>query len=112
MIVSSTKLGEKIKIQGLTECLRGNDDFLDLLEMLELSYANFTHIRPEIRLVYTILSSSLKVHSVNSFMDKRKKMLEPKQEEVKPEEKQSEQKDEVKHEEEVKQEEEQILTFD
>ena len=78
--------------------------------MLELSYANFTHIRPEIRLFYTILSSGLKVHSVNSFMDKRKKMLEPK-EEVKPEEKQSEQKEEVKHEEESK-EEEQILTFD
>ena len=75
MIVSSTRLGEKIKIQGLTDCLRGNEDFLDLLEILELSYANFTHIRPEIRLVYSIVSSGLKVHSVNSFMDKRKKML-------------------------------------
>lgn len=111
MIVSSTKLGEKIKIQGLTDCLRGNDDFLDLLEILELSYANFTHIRPEIRLIYSIVSSGLKVHSVNSFMDKRKKMLEPKQDEVKQEEVKEEVKEEIKQE--VKEEfKEHILTFD
>ena len=77
MIVSSTKLGEKIKIQGLTDSLRDNDEFLDLVELLELSYANFTHVRPEIRLLYTLMSSGMKVHTVNSFMEKRKKMLEP-----------------------------------
>ena len=77
MIVSSTELGEKIKIQGLTDSLKDNDEFLDLIELLELSYANFTHVRPEIRLLYTLMSSGMKVHTVNSFMEKRKKMLEP-----------------------------------
>jgi len=80
MIVGSTRLGEKIKIQGLTDALRDNDEFLDLVELLELSYANFTHVRPEIRLLYTLMSSGMKVHAVNSFMEKRKKMLETKEE--------------------------------
>ena len=77
LIVGSTKLGQKVKIQGLTDALRDNDEFLDLIELLELSYANFTHVRPEIRLLYTLMSSGMKVHAVNSFMEKRKKMLEP-----------------------------------
>ena len=77
LIVSNTKIGEKIKIQGLTDALRDNDEFLDLVELLELSYANFTHVRPEIRLLYTLMSSGMKVHAVNSFMEKRKHMLEP-----------------------------------
>ena len=77
LIVGSTKLGEKVKIQGLTDALRDNDEFLDLIELLELSYANFTHVRPEIRLLYTLMSSGMKVHAVNSFMEKRKKMSEP-----------------------------------
>ena len=85
MIVSSTKLGEKIKIQGLTDSLRDNDEFLDLIELLELSYANFTHVRPEIRLLYTLMSSGMKVHAVNSFMEKMKKMLEKEEVDVRVE---------------------------
>ena len=75
MIVCSTKLGEKVKIHGLTDALKDNEEFLDLIELLELSYANFTHVRPEIRLVYTLMSCGMKVHAINSFMDKRKQLL-------------------------------------
>ena len=81
LIVSNTKIGEKIKIKGLTDALRDNDEFLDLVELLELSYANFTHVRPEIRLLYTLMSSGMKVHAVNSFMEKRKQMLKPDEDE-------------------------------
>jgi hypothetical protein len=101
MIVGSTRLGEKIKIQGLTDSLRDNDEFLDLVELLELSYANFTHVRPEIRLLYTLMSSGMKVHAVNSFMEKRKKMLEPKEEQVEKEEPKEEQVEKEEKEEKV-----------
>ena len=44
--------------------------------MIELEYASFSTIRPELRIVYTILTTALKLHSINSFLDKRKAMLE------------------------------------
>ena len=70
-IVCSTKLGKKIHIQGLTEILRNNSEFLDILEILELKHQGITHTSPEIRLIYSIVTSAMKIHSVNSLLEKR-----------------------------------------
>ena len=70
-ICVNTKLGQKVKIQGLTELLRNDETFLDLIEQIELENQNITHTSPYIRLVYSILSSSMKIHSVNSLLEKR-----------------------------------------
>jgi len=75
LIVVNSGLNKKIKIKGLTDALRNNDEYLDLVELLELSYTNFTHVRPEIRLVYTVMSSAMKLHAVNSFMEKREEAM-------------------------------------
>jgi hypothetical protein len=81
-IVVHSPLGEKVRINGLTEALKSNEDYADLIEMIELEYASFSTIRPELRIVYTILTTALKLHSINSFLDKRKEMLEKQQQEV------------------------------
>ena len=70
-ICVNTKLGQKVKIQGLTELLRNDETFLDLIEQIELENQNITHTSPYIRLVYSILSSSMKIHSVNTMLEKR-----------------------------------------
>ena len=43
-IVVNTKLGQKVKIQGLTELLRNDETFLDLIEQIENQ--NITHTSP------------------------------------------------------------------
>jgi hypothetical protein len=112
---SVPKISEKVKLRGLTDALRQDDQFLDLIEQLELSHSNFTHVRPEIRLMYSITSSAMRVHAINSFMEKRGEMINQHKEEVKEdteevkEEKVEEAEGEEK-EEEVDEEKEQVLT--
>lgn len=77
-VVTCSRLGEKIKIHGLTEALKGNEDFEDLIELIELEYTSFATIRPELRLLYTVLTTALKLHGINSFLEKREKMIKEK----------------------------------
>ena len=72
---SVPKINDRVKLRGLTDALRQDDQFLDLIEQLELSHSNFTHVRPEIRLLYSITSSAMRVHAINSFMEKRGEMI-------------------------------------
>ena len=79
-ICVNTKLGQKVKIQGLTELLRNDETFLDLIEQIELENQNITHTSPYVRLVYAVVSSAMKVHSVNSMLSKRMAIIQQSQE--------------------------------
>ena len=46
-----------------------------MLELLNLQYTSFSYVGVETRLIYSILSSALKVHSINKFMEQRVGML-------------------------------------
>lgn len=79
-IVVHSPLGEKVKINGLSDALKSNEDFQDLVEMIELQYTSFSNISPELRIMYTILTTAVKLHSINSFLDKRQQMIMKQQE--------------------------------
>ena len=79
-IVVHSPLGEKVKINGLSDVLKSNEDFQDLVEMIELQYTSFSNISPELRIMYTILTTAVKLHSINSFLDKRQQMIMKQQE--------------------------------
>ena len=79
-ICVNTKLGQKVKIQGLTELLRNDETFLDLIEQIELENQNITHTSPYVRLVYAVVSSAMKVHGVNSMLEKRMAIIQQSQE--------------------------------
>jgi len=81
-IVVNTKLGQKVKIQGLTELLRNDSTFLDLLEQIELENQNITHTSPYVRLVYAVVSSAMKIHSVNSLLERRLSIIKDNVQEV------------------------------
>lgn len=77
-IVTMTKLGEKIKIQGLSEALKEDECFLDLLEELKLENQNLAYVSPYVRLSYMILTTGARVHGFNSMMEKRNNKNAPK----------------------------------
>jgi hypothetical protein len=85
-IVVNTKLGQKVKIQGLTELLRNDETFLDLIEQIELENQNITHTSPYVRLVYAVVSSAMKVHGVNSMLQKRLSIIKGQEPEEKTQE--------------------------
>jgi hypothetical protein len=74
-LVCATTLSQKIKLAGITEALRGDETFLDLLEQIELENQDITHASPYVRLVYSVVTASMKCHAVNSMMEKRMSML-------------------------------------
>ena len=71
-IVGSTSLSEYVKLKGLSEALKEDDGFMDLLEEIKLSNQNLAYVSTETRLMYTILTTTLRVHSLNTLMDKRR----------------------------------------
>jgi hypothetical protein len=71
VFVNATTLSQRLKIAGITEALRGDETFLDLIEQLELENQNLVYTSPYIRLVYSVVSSAMKCHAVNSMMEKR-----------------------------------------
>ena len=81
VISCNTRLSERLKIAGLTDALRGDDTFLDLIEQIELENQNLVYTSPYVRLVYSVATSAMKCHSINSMMEKRMKILNPQQEE-------------------------------
>jgi hypothetical protein len=105
VLTLSTRLGQRFKIQGLTDVLKGDETFLDLLEQIELENQNLVYTSPYVRLVYAVTTAAMKVHSVNTMMEKRLKLHE---EEVKPDEEGKEDGEEIQEEETRKP----ILTFD
>lgn len=70
-IVESTTLGSTIHIKGLSEVLKDDETFMDLLEELRLENQNLAYVSPYTRLVYSILVAGAKVHGLNSVMLKR-----------------------------------------
>jgi len=75
VITTSTNIGKRIKIQGLTEALKGDETMLDLIEQIELENQNLAYTSPYVRLVYSIATSAMKVHSINTMMAKRMDIL-------------------------------------
>jgi hypothetical protein len=62
-----------------------------LVEQIELENQNIAYTSPYVRLIYSVVSSAMKCHGINTMLDNRMKMLEKRQEgedeEVKEEEK-------------------------
>ena len=52
--------------------LKDDESFLDLLEELKLNNQNLAYVSPYTRLAYTLMTSILHVHGVNTMLDKRK----------------------------------------
>jgi outer membrane biosynthesis protein TonB len=48
---------------------------LDLIEQIELENQNLAYTSPYVRLVYSIATSAMKVHSINTMMAKRMDIL-------------------------------------
>ena len=71
-LCTMTRLNDTIKLKGLTELLREDETFLDLLEELKLNNQNLAYVSPYTRLAYTLLSSIFHVHGLNTMLDKRK----------------------------------------
>ena len=66
-----TRLNDTIKLKGLTEMLKEDETFLDLLEELKLNNQNLAYVSPYTRLVYTLLTSIMHVHGLNTMLEKR-----------------------------------------
>jgi hypothetical protein len=84
VVCSKSRLGEKIRIQGLTELLRNDETFLDLLEQLELENSQLTYCSPYVRLVYAVATAGTKIHAVNTMLARRTQhLVKPAEAEVK-----------------------------
>ena len=71
-VCTMTRINDTIKLKGLTEMLKDAESFLDLLEELKLNNQNLAYVSPHTRLAYTLMSSILHVHGINTMLDKRK----------------------------------------
>ena len=72
-ICSKTKINDTIKLKGLSEVLSQDENWLDLMEELKLNNQNLAYVSPYTRIAYTLLTSIMHVHGVNTLMDKRNK---------------------------------------
>lgn len=77
VIAVNTRLSQRLKIAGMTDALRGDDTFLDLIEQVELENQNLVYTSPYVRLVYSVATAAMKCHSINTMMEKRMKILNP-----------------------------------
>jgi hypothetical protein len=71
-VIGSTQLADHVKLKGLSEALKYDETFLDMIEELKLGSQNLAYVSLETRLLYTIISTTMRVHSLNTLMDKRK----------------------------------------
>jgi hypothetical protein len=69
-VIKMTPVGDTIYIQGLSEALKEDETFLDLLEELRLENQNLSYVSPYVRVAYTVLTTGAKVHSMNALMIK------------------------------------------
>lgn len=70
-LCTQTRLNDTIKLKGLTEMLKDDEAFLDLLEELKLNNQNLAYVSPYTRLAYTLLTSVMTVHGINTMLDKK-----------------------------------------
>jgi len=87
-LCTQTRLNDTIKLKGLTEMLKDDEAFLDLLEELKLNNQNLAYVSPYTRLAYTLLTSVMTVHGINTMLDKKALKSQPSQ----PEQPQTEKK--------------------
>ena len=73
--VNSAMLNKRVRLAGLTQCLRSDETFLDCVEAISLDHGMLTHAGPEMRMVYAVISAMSKVHGINTFVLKRKALL-------------------------------------
>lgn len=71
-IAESTSLSEYVHLKGLSAALKEDEGFLDLLEELKLANQNLAYVGIESRLLYTVLTTTLRVHSLNNLMHKHR----------------------------------------
>jgi hypothetical protein len=72
-ICMSTIIGDTLKLKGLSEVLKDDETFLDLIEELKLNNQNLAYVSPYTRLAYTLMTIGFHVHTINSLVDKKKK---------------------------------------
>jgi len=72
-ICSRTKLGEHLYLQGLTESLRRDETFVDMVTLWDLT-TDVAKGSPSLLLLYAMMSNIGKVHSVNKFLKMRQQM--------------------------------------
>ena len=114
VIAVNTTISQRLKLNGITDALKGDETFLDLIEQVELLNQNLMYTSPYVRLVYAVCTSAMKVHSVNTMLEKRMKFVNEGAPEIKPEDTTSEQQDknEVKTSEDEPKKKECILSFE
>jgi len=67
-IVTVSRLGETVRLKGITDVLKEDETFLDLLSMIELENQNLSYVSPYIRMIYTVATAGMKVHGINQMM--------------------------------------------
>jgi hypothetical protein len=71
-VVTMTSMGETVRIQGLSEMLKDDECFMDLLEELRLENQNLSYVSPYVRIGYTVLTAGARCHGMNTLMAKHK----------------------------------------
>ena len=89
-LLSMKYYGDKIRLRGWTESLKGDDSFNELLEIIQLEYSNLTSAPPHIRLIYSLVVSGIRTHQINFFLAQRSAVIRESQEEREDEEKEKE----------------------
>ena len=67
-IVTVSRLGETVRLKGITDVLKEDETFLDLLSIAELENQNLSYVSPYIRMIYTVATAGMKVHAINQMM--------------------------------------------
>ena len=67
-IVTVSRLGETVRLKGITDVLKEDETFLDLLSMIELENQNLSYVSPYVRMIYTVATAGMKVHGINQMM--------------------------------------------
>jgi hypothetical protein len=70
-VIAMTSLSNHVKLKGLSSALKEDDGFLDLLEEIKLANQNLAYVSTETRLLYNVLTTTMRVHALNSMLDKR-----------------------------------------
>lgn len=68
--IVTAKSGGRIDLTGWSQSLRTNEEFLDVIAELELSYGSITSMTPEKRLIFILGTSAMQVSQTNNGMKK------------------------------------------
>jgi len=67
-LISVSRLGETVRLKGITDVLKDDETFLDLLSLIELENQNLSYVSPYVRMMYTVSTAAMKVHAINQMM--------------------------------------------